>query len=70
MGLQCSLFPIRGDVHSFLAELRGACLLLAQSGHGLLHCKCPLLGVKRTCWQIRALRPATARAQANCFDPP
>ena len=22
--------------------------LLAQSGHGLLHCKCPLSGVKRT----------------------
>jgi hypothetical protein len=25
------------------------CPLLAQSGHGLLHCKCPLSGVKRTC---------------------
>ena len=26
----------------------GRCPLLAQSGHGLLHCECPLLGVKRT----------------------
>src|SRR5262249_1304840 len=27
---------------------------LAQSGHGLVHCKCPLLGVKRT-WRLRGL---------------
>ena len=25
------------------------CPLLAQSGHGPVHCTCPLLGVKRTC---------------------
>ena len=25
------------------------CPLLAQSGHRVVHCKCPLLGVKRTC---------------------
>ena len=25
------------------------CPLLAQSGHGLVHCTCPLSGVKRTC---------------------
>src|SRR5262245_34898511 len=32
-----------------LATARGAaCPLLAQSGHGLLHCTCPLSGVKRT----------------------
>ena len=24
------------------------CPLLAQSGHGLVHCTCPLSGVKRT----------------------
>ena len=28
--------------------MNGACPLLALSGHGLVHCKCPLLGVKRT----------------------
>ena len=43
-----------GDVHSFLAELRGACLLLAQSGrHLFLHCECPLSGVKRTSFPHR-----------------
>ena len=25
------------------------CPLLALSGHGPVHCTCPLLGVKRTC---------------------
>ena len=25
------------------------CPLLALSGHALVHCKCPLSGVKRTC---------------------
>src|SRR5262249_62051558 len=31
------------------AEPEGSgCLLLAQSGHRLVHCTCPLLGVKRT----------------------
>ena len=25
-----------------------ACLLLAQSGHTRVHCKCPFSGVKRT----------------------
>ena len=37
------LFLIR-DGTQFAAE----CPLLAQSGHGLVRCKCPLLGVKRT----------------------
>ena len=39
-----SLFLIR-DGTQFAAE----CPLLAQSGHALVHCTCPLLGVKRTC---------------------
>ena len=34
-----SLFLIR-DGTQFAAE----CPLLAQSGHGLVHCTCPLLG--------------------------
>jgi hypothetical protein len=29
--------------------MRLQCPLLAQSGHGLVRCKCPLLGAKRTC---------------------
>ena len=29
------------------------CPLLAQSGHWLVHCTCPLLGVKRTSPQCR-----------------
>ena len=29
--------------------MNGRCPLLAQSGHGLVHRTCPLLGVKRTC---------------------
>ena len=36
------------------------CPLLAQNGHGLVHCKCPLLGVKRTCIGHRAM---------SAFDP-
>ena len=30
-------------------RMRDKCPLLAQSGHELLHCTCPLLGAKRTC---------------------
>ena len=36
------------------------CPLLAQSGHGLVRCKCPLLGVKRT-WRFAL--------QMSAFDP-
>jgi hypothetical protein len=36
------------------------CLLLAQSGHNLVHCKCPLSGVKRTC---------RFALQMSAFDP-
>jgi hypothetical protein len=28
--------------------MKAVCPLLAQSGHRLVHCTCPLLGVKRT----------------------
>ena len=28
----------------------------AQSGHGLVHCTCPLLGVKRTCRAVMGRR--------------
>ena len=66
MGLQCSLFPIRGDVHSFLVELRGACLLLALSGHGLVRCTCPLSGVKRTCHF--ALQMSAYDPERTCSD--
>jgi hypothetical protein len=35
--------------------LMGLCPLLAQSGHQLLRCKCPLLGVKRTFTALKAI---------------
>ena len=34
--------------------------LLAQSRHGLVHCKCPLLGVKRTTWLLLPRLPNKA----------
>jgi hypothetical protein len=33
----------------FMALAGVSCPLLALSGHALVHCKCPLSGVKRTC---------------------
>jgi hypothetical protein len=37
------------------------CPLLAQSGHQLLRCKCPLLAVKRT--RVCALQPSALEAK-------
>ena len=44
----------RGD------RISGQCPLLAQSGHRLVHCTCPLLGVKRT-WPFAL--------QMSAYDP-
>jgi hypothetical protein len=60
----------RGD------RLNGKCPLLAQSRHGLVHCKCPLLGVKRK-WlpdrkisandQSAAIRPTSRVSQFDSY---
>ena len=52
---------------------RSRCPLLAQSGHRLVHCTCPLLGVKRTCLfapQMSAFDPKRTLAahRGNGFD--
>ncbi|MGB8447893.1 MAG: hypothetical protein WCE32_26325 [Pseudolabrys sp.] len=47
------LFGIGIAQKSVEAESGSQCPLLAQSGHGLVRCKCPLLGVKRT-WLFAA----------------
>ena len=39
-----SFFPSAARAAEWMVE----CPLLAQSGHRLVHCTCPLLGVKRT----------------------
>src|SRR5262249_30317192 len=69
--LPCNARVIASDLRTFpcnflskinLSVNRAAvqCPLLAHSGHRLLHCKCPLSGVKRT-WLFAA--------QMSAFDP-
>ena len=41
----CKTLSLRDQCDKFK---RTECPLLAQSGHGLVHCTCPLSGVKRT----------------------
>src|SRR5262249_22501386 len=44
-----------GRIETELRRADGECPLLAQSRHSLLHCTCPLLGVKQT-WPFAGLR--------------
>ena len=44
---------------------------MAQSGHELVHCTCPLLGVKRTCLfalQMSAFDPKRKLSNPICRD--
>ena len=43
------------------------CRFLAQSRHGLVHCKCPLSEVKRTLCRPRALRFSSLTVQKIAF---
>ena len=58
------------NFRSFIERHFGQCPLLALSGHGLVHCTCPLLGVKRTCrfaLQMSAYDPKRTSTRAR-FD--
>ena len=59
-------FPLRPSLAALSGQADRArvCPLLAQSGHALLHCMSPLLGVKRT-W-VGALHMSAFDPKRTC----
>ena len=61
----CSSRTCHDNIHS--ARRAAECPLLAQSGHGLVHCKCPLSGVKRT-WRLHCGMSANDPKRTSARD--